>query len=98
MKKSIKGIVLLICLAFTISSCYTNTHVVGDGAQTGVAVAKKQWYAVWGLVPIGEEVDTKAMAGKDDYTITTTHTFVDLVVSFFTRIVSIEVKTVEVQK
>ena len=98
MKKLLKSTILLLCLAFTISSCYTNTHVVGDGAQSGVTVSKKQWYAIWGLVPIGQEADTNAMAGKDDYTITTTHSFIDLVISAFTGIVSIQVKTVEVQK
>lgn len=98
MKNFLKSLVLLLCLAFTVSSCYTNVHVVGDGAQTGVKVSKKQWYAIWGLVPIGEEVNTKAMAGKDDYTITTTHSFVDLVISAFTGIVTIQVKTVEVEK
>ena len=99
MKKLLKGLVLMLCLAFTMSSCYTNVHVVGDGAQSGVTVSKKQWYAVWGLVPIGQEADTKLMAGgKEDYTITTTHSFVDLVISAVVGIVSIQVKTVEVQK
>ena len=98
MRKFLKAAVLLLCLAFTMSSCYTHTHVVGDGAQTGVTVSKKQWYAIWGLVPIGQEVDTKALAGKDDYTIKTQHSFVDMVISAFTGIVSIQVKTVEVQK
>lgn len=98
MKNFFKSLVLLLCLAFTVSSCYTNVHVVGDGAQTGVKVSKKQWYAVWGLVPIGEEADTKAMAGKDDYTITTTHSFVDMLISAVTGIVTIQVKTVQVEK
>lgn len=98
MKNILKSCVLFLCLAFTVSSCYTNTHIVGDGAQTGVTVSKKQWYALWGLVPIGQEPDTKTMAGKEDYTITTSHTFVDQVISLFTSLVTISVKTVEVQK
>ena len=89
----------MMCLAFTFSSCFTLTHQVGDGAQSGVTVSKKQWYAVWGLVPIGEEVDTREMAdGKEDYTITTQHSFVDMVISAFTGIVTIQVKTLEVTK
>jgi len=98
MRKFLKASALFFCLAFTLSSCFTHTHVVGDGAQSGVKVSKKQWYAVWGLVPIGEEVDTKAMAGTDDYTITTQHSFIDMVISAFTGIVTIQVKTVEVEK
>ena len=98
MKNILKSTILFLCLAFTISSCYTNTHIVGEGAQSGVKVEKKQWYALWGLVPIGSEPDTKAMAGKDDYTITTTHMFVDLLITSFTSLVTITVKTVEIQK
>mgnify|MGYP001037844099 CR=1 FL=1 len=98
MKNILKSTILFLCLAFTVSSCFTNTHIIGDGAQTGVKVEKKQWYALWGLVPIGTEPDTKAMAGKDDYTITTTHTFIDQLISAFTSIVTISVKTVQVQK
>ncbi len=98
MKKVLKGSILVLCMAFTFASCYTHTHVVGDGAQTGVTVSQKQWYAVWGLVPIGQQVDTKAMAGKDDYTIKTEHSFIDMVISAFTGIVTIQVKTVSVEK
>jgi len=98
MKNILKSTILFLCLAFTVSSCHTHTHVVGEGAQTGVKVTKKQWYAIFGLVPIGNEPDTKAMAGKEDYTIKTSHTFIDQLISAFTSLVTITVKTVEVQK
>lgn len=94
-----KLLVVLTCfLALTFTSCYTMEHTVGEGSKTGVVVEQKQWYAVWGLVPINV-IDTKAMAGgAENYTITTQHSFVDQLISAFTSIVSIVVQTVEVQK
>ena len=74
------------------------THVVGNGASSGVSTEKKQWYALWGLVPINE-VDSKAMAGGDsNYTIKSKVKFVDYVISAFTSAVSVNVQTVSVQK
>jgi hypothetical protein len=76
----------------------TLTHVVGNGASTGVSTEKKQWYALWGLVPINT-VDSKAMAsGSTNYTIKSQVKFIDYVISAFTSIVTVNVQTVSVQK
>ncbi len=89
------SLVLAVCV---FSSCYTIKHTVGSGGTSGAQMEKKQWYAVWGLVPINK-IDTKAMAaGAENYTITTQHSFVDYVISFFTNIVTINVMTVKVEK
>ena len=94
-KKSFLGIILLV---FLLSSCMSLTHVVGTGASSGVTIEKKQWYALWGLVPINE-VDSKAMAGgAPNYTIKSQVKFVDYVISAFTSIVTVNVQTVSVQK
>lgn len=95
-----KILVIIILFAFTlaITGCYTNNHVIGSGAKGGTEMTEKQWYALWGLVPINN-VDTNSMAGSaDDYQITTTHSFVDLLISAFTGIVTIQVKSVTVKK
>ena len=94
-KKSFLGIFLLV---FLLSSCMTLNHVVGSGGSSDVSIEKKQWYALWGLVPINE-VDSKAMAdGASSYTITSQTKFVDLVISVFTGAVSVNVQTVSVRK
>ena len=94
-KKSFLGIFLLVLL---LSSCMTLTHVVGTGASSSVSLEKKQWYALWGLVPINE-VDSKAMAGgASNYTIKSQVKFVDYVISAFTGIVTVNVQTVSVRK
>lgn len=93
-----KFLAIFMVLIFAFSSCYTLTHVVGSGAKGGQTTEKRQWYALWGLVPINE-VDSKMMAGDArDYTIVSQHTFVDLVISAFTGMVTVQCKTVKVTK
>jgi hypothetical protein len=73
-------------------------HVVGDGAKSSQVEEAKQWYVLWGLVPINE-VDTKKMAGDvTDYTITTQQSFVDVVIGIFTGLISVYPRTVTVTK
>jgi hypothetical protein len=96
--KTIKVFFGIFLLVFLLSSCMSLTHVVGSGASSGVITEKKQWYALWGLVPINQ-VDTKAMTdGASNYTIKSKVKFVDYVISAFTSAVSINVQTVSVLK
>ena len=41
MKNLLKGIAFTFCIALTMSSCYTLTYNVGNGAQTGIEVKEK---------------------------------------------------------
>jgi hypothetical protein len=96
--KTIKSFFGIFLLVVFLSSCMSLTHVVGNGGTSGVATEKKQWYALWGLVPINE-VDSKALAGGDsNYTINSKVKFIDYVISAFTSVVSVNVQTVSVQK
>ena len=96
--KTIKAFFGIFLLVLLLSSCMSLTHVVGTGASSGVITEKKQWYALWGLVPINE-VNSKAMAeGASNYTIKSKVKFIDYVISAFTSAVSINVQTVVVQK
>lgn len=89
-------VALLCCVLMT--SCYTSSHIIGSGAKGSEVVQKRQWFALFGLVPINT-VDSKSMAGgKTDYNLTTTHSFVDIVIGFFTGIVTVYPMTVEVKK
>ncbi|MCX6236476.1 MAG: Bor family protein [Bacteroidia bacterium] len=68
------GALLCSCL---LASCYTYTSVVGEGAKGNQQVKKWNHYLIEGLVPVGVS-DSKAMAGgAKDYTVTTTHSFVN---------------------
>ena len=77
MKKAILGLVVFFGFSILMSSCYTYTHTVGNGAQTGVEVKKPNHYFIYGLAP-GKLSNPKEMAGgAEDYDVTITHTFVD---------------------
>lgn len=76
MKKPVLFI-FTMALALSLNSCYTYSHTVGNGAQTGETVTKKNHYFVYGLAK-GNLSDPKEMAGSaDDYDVTIQHTFVD---------------------
>lgn len=98
--KKMKSILLVAMFAITmaLSSCYTLYHTVGEGAKGSQVTTQRQWYVLWGLVPINN-VDTKAMAGNTkDYTIKSEVTFIDYVITAFTSAISVVVQTVQVQK
>lgn len=77
MKKTILNFLAVAALCFSMTSCYTYTATVGNGAQTGVEVKKANHFLFYGLADVGSS-DAKAMAGDaTDYDITITHTFVD---------------------
>ena len=83
---------------FLLSSCYTMTHKVGNGAQSGTSTDARQWYILWGLVPINS-VDSKQMAGDaTDYTVKTQMTAVDVIIGAFTGIITVQPMTVKVTK
>ena len=67
-------------------SCATHFHTVGIGPQTGVVQASRQYYIIFGLVPINS-VDTIELAGIDmngnpieNYEIKTQYTVVDFAI------------------
>lgn len=98
MYKKITSILLLLCMCVTLSGCFTINHKVGNGAQGSTKVEQRQWYVLWGLVPLNE-VDSQAMAaGANDYTVTTQHTFLDMVIGIFTGLITVQPKTVAVTK
>jgi hypothetical protein len=98
MKKKILTLLILGMFAFSSAGCFTQKFVVGNGAQNNTEMSAKQWYILWGLVPLST-VDAKAMAGgADNYTIVTQHSFVDFVIGIVTGIVTVYPKTVTVTK
>lgn len=75
-----------------------HTHVVGNGAQTGNLEEARQWYILWGLVPIND-VDTNNMAaGAEDYTIETETTPIDFLIGLVAGIITVNSRTVTVTR
>ena len=71
----------LLIFLLIFAACASNVHVVGDGPTTGLEESKRQYYALYGLIPIKGHVDTKAMAGNAaGYKIETKATFIDYLI------------------
>ncbi len=93
-----KIIAIFVVCAFLMTSCFTMKHNVGNGAQGNTTMEQRQWYVLWGLVPINS-VDSKSMAGgATDYTVETQMTAVDVVIGIFTGLVTVQPMTVKVKK
>lgn len=85
MKKRIFKIMggVLLCSSL-LTSCYTYTSVVGEGAKGNQVVTKWNHYVVYGLAPV-DVSDSKAMSdGATNYTVKTEQSFVNGLVSALT--------------
>ena len=97
MRKNLLIVLLTFSLLFASTGCMTLTHVVGEGAQGAQIEEERQWYVLWGLVPINE-VDSHEMAdGAVDYTVTSQVTVIDGLISIVLGWVSIQSQTVFVE-
>ncbi len=78
------SILTLFIFSLILSSCYTNTTIVGKGAQGNTKITKWNHYLISGLAPISVS-DSKQMSdGATDYTIFTRHTFINGLVATLT--------------
>ena len=59
-----KLIIITLIISMLFISCATHLHTVGYGPQTGVKATARQYYLLWGLVPLNT-VDTNELAGTD---------------------------------
>lgn len=67
-----------------LTSCYSYTSVVGQGAQGNQKITKWNHYVIGGLAPVGVS-DSKEMAGNaENYTVHTRQTFVNGLISAIT--------------
>ena len=60
MKKAV--VMIMIVSSLFLIGCSTHIHTVGTGPQTGQVESARQWYILFGLIPLNS-VDTGAMAG-----------------------------------
>ena len=98
MIKRIIALITVLALIVVVAGCATHIHKVGAGAQGSQFLEERQWYALWGLVPINT-VDTNTMAdGATNYEIKTETAALDVIINIFTSYVSIVSRTVIVTK
>ena len=91
---------ILFVTAGSNIGCFTQTFDVGAGASGAESQEFQQWYALWGLVPITQIEDDveNYTADAQDYTIRTEFTPLDIVIGIFTGFVTIQPKTVTIEK
>lgn len=76
-KKSMKTLAIVFASSMLLTSCYSYTTVVGEGAQGNNKTTQWNHYVVYGLAPVGVS-DSKEMAGgAENYTVHTRHSFVN---------------------
>jgi len=92
-----KSVTIVLTLLFFVG-CTTHVHKIGTGPKSHTNDEMRQWYVLWGLVPINE-VDTKDMAGDAaNYEIKTEVTPLDFLISIPASTVSVTSRTVTVTK
>lgn len=97
MKKMSVLIVVLLIASLAIG-CAAHIHTVGKGPQLNEKKNVRQYYFLWGLIPLNV-VDTNAMAGDaSDYEIQTKTSFVDVLIGIPTSLITVQTRTVTVIK
>jgi predicted small secreted protein len=84
MKKSILNLALVVSLSLMMTSCFTYSFAVGEGAQTGVEESKMNHYLIYGLAPISVSDPNELAGGAENYDVTIEHTFVDGLINAIT--------------
>jgi hypothetical protein len=72
-----KKYLYLAVIAIGLSSCYTTTYTIGNGAQIGLTVKEKNLFLVNGLLPIKVSDPQNMAGGAADFTVETKQSFID---------------------
>ena len=88
----------MIVASLFLIGCSTHIHTVGTGPQTGQVESARQWYILYGLIPINS-VDTGALAGGSaNYEIKTSREAVDILIGIPAGYITVSSRTVTVTK
>jgi len=100
MKRStrLNAVMLLMAAMFLFAGCFTQRHIVGDGPQSGQVEEVRQWFVLWGLVPINEVDSAELADGARNYEVKTEFNAVDVIIGIFTGWVTIYPRTVTVTR
>jgi len=82
MKKVV--VMILIVSSLFLIGCSTHIHTVGTGPETGMTKVARQYYLLWGLIPLNT-VDTNQMAASmqtENYEIKSQMAPVDCAINF----------------
>ncbi len=82
--KNFKILAGALLVGTMMTSCYTYTSVVGEGALGNKEVRAKNHYLIGGLAPVGISDSKELAAGAKNYEVTTSQTFVDGLITVLT--------------
>ncbi len=80
------------------SACASHVHVVGRGSVQQTEIERRQWYILWGLVPLNQVDTRKLAADEENYEIKTDYTFIDMMVNAALVYTTISTRTVKIRK
>jgi predicted small secreted protein len=100
--KKLIGLVLLLVVSMILAACFTirvgGKAELAPSTEEGTKIAQKRcWYAVWGLVPLGDNSTDPLIPGTvKKVRVETKYTVPDFLINIFTGLVTIETFTVEI--
>ena len=97
-KQPIRQLTAAVLFLLLVCGCSAHHHTVGAGATGDDSVSARQWYILWGLVPLNDVDTTELAGGSVNYEIDTEQGFLDIVINIFTGIVTVNSRTVTVTR
>lgn len=98
MNKRMILVAALVVMAGLLAGYAAHIHKIGTGAQGSQKVEARQWYVLWGLVPINQVNTDQLAKGTKNYTIKTEQSPLDVIINLFTIYVSVVSRTVTITK
>lgn len=93
-----KKMFIVLSAVLLFSACATHSHTIGEGPSTGLTETKRQYYALYGLVPLNK-VDTNEMVGDaTNYRLETGAQPVDIAIGAVGGSLTLTSRTVKVTK
>ena len=96
--KRLTSTLFLALLVMMLAGCSAHTHMVGTGPAGSSVAQARQWYILWGLVPLNQTDSNAMAAGATNYSIHTEWSFLDIVMNLFTSTVTVYSRTMTVTK
>ena len=100
--KKLVSLILLLALTMSMAGCFTirigGKAELAASTEEGTKIAGKRcWYALWGLVPIGDNSTDSLIPGTvKKVRVETKYKVTDFLINIFTGIVTIETFSVEI--
>ena len=101
-RRKLISLILLVSVTMSVAGCFTirvgGKAELAPSTEEGTKIAHKRcWYALWGLVPVGDNsTDSLIPETVKKVRVETKYTVSDFLINIFTFIFTIETFTVEI--